>query len=133
MAIKVTNLLDAQTCEDAVQLTSLLLRLATARHIDHRLVLLGKAPASLRIPSGIAVTRIPTSTSFPILALPTLRRVLLDQRPDVLHTLGVRAVALTGILRHLGVSVPILATLSDPAEAAAVSRWWRSLKADGIE
>jgi glycosyltransferase involved in cell wall biosynthesis len=126
MPVTVTHLVDAQTPEDAASLVSLLLRLAPAQHL-----LLGNPPAGLDIPASIPITRVPLRAGWPLLSLPALRSTLGTRPPGILHALGAHSTAAAGMLRRLGVSIPILATVADPTEARPVSRWWRTLRAGG--
>lgn len=135
MTPRVTHLLDATAGEDSARLLSLLLARAGSA-IQQKVLTPGEPPAALRLTEGSTtqLTRIPLRFGWPMFALPDVRRAVRTDPPDVLHVMGEKALGLAGALRRTGVSIPTIATISEPAAAPNVSRWWRSFgDAAGIE
>ncbi len=131
MAVTVTHLLDRETPEDALRLIDLLVRLTPRERVRHRVVALGPPPASLSLPPDVWLASVPVRFDWPMLSLPALKRVLRAEPAEVLHALGTQAAAVAGGLRNAGAAIPVLATLTDPAEADRAARWWRSLQSAG--
>ena len=131
MSVTVTHLLDSQTPEDSARLVSLLLRASSGHRLTQRVLLLGTRPPQLQIPPGVPVEAIAARGGWPLLSLPALRRAIVDHPPHILHALGLRSAASAGMLRWLGIRIPVVTTVSDPHDAPKVARWWQTLQTGG--
>ena len=130
MPTHLTHVLDEATHEDGVRLLSLLLASIPRDRVEQRVIVIGRTPAMLTVPTNVEVSRIGRRFSWPIAWRPELDRLLAGNRPDAVYAWGTAAtIVLAGHYdRH-----PVSTVICEPADAGSYSRWWRGAAGrDGV-
>ncbi|MEP0841619.1 MAG: glycosyltransferase family 4 protein [Phycisphaerae bacterium] len=125
MSVRVIHVVDQGTCEDGARQLSLLLGRLRPATIHQRVVLIGSPPPGLSIPPFIEVIRVGQRWAWFLTTAWDARRAVEGLDADVFHAWGASAAAVAALI---GTDAGrVTATLSDPSEARAASRWWWSI------
>lgn len=125
MAPRLLHMVDELTPEDGLRQLLLLLQRLPLSEFRQELLILGRRPALLDGVRNVPVHAVGRRLGWPVFAGLGLRRLLNRLRPDLVHAWSGAALAATRLAWSSRAEVA--ATISDPAEARAAGRWWRSL------
>jgi glycosyltransferase involved in cell wall biosynthesis len=127
MPIRVTHIVDQHTPSDAISQLALLQTIPPER-IEQRIMTVGPCPPSLNALCGRdenASSRwsyVSRYGEFLFGQSNQWRRLLAAHRPQVIHAWGTHAGTIARRVRPAG--IPLVLTLTDPADIGDVRRWW---------
>lgn len=123
MSIALTHIVDETTPEDDFRLLSLLLRLLPVSEVRQSLIVVGRRHDALVIPQGAPQSQVGRQFGVPGSAAFNLQRVLERHEPQVVHAWGAAAAAVASVGIPSG--LPVVTTMSDPADTADATVWWQ--------
>ncbi|MHC4795264.1 MAG: glycosyltransferase family 4 protein [Planctomycetota bacterium] len=128
MPVCLTHILDQDATEDTVGQSSFFLHHMPADCVRQKVMVIGRTPPSLIVPSEIELSGIARRFNWLVTSGPDLKRRLAQHQPDIVYAWGVEVASVVG-LAWFG-RTPIVVTVLDPAEARRPGRWWPGEGAD---
>ena len=121
MGLELVHIVDEQTAEDAARLCSLLLHKLPTAEVQQSVVVMGRHPAGLIVPDGIARQQLGRPMlGGRVLSATQLNRKLAELHPNALLAYSGFAAAATAACSQ---RVSMTAIVADPGEVAETSRW----------
>jgi len=123
MTIALTHILTESTPEDNIRQLSLLLRALPDSEVLQSVIVIGKRPTVLMVPQGIPLRQVGRRLGLQGFVPSDLQRVLTRQESDIVFAWGSAAATAASVSALAG--LPIVMTISDPADTFNAGQWWQ--------